>query len=143
MNALRTYSVPEAIQAIVVEEANKEQTARDMNRAIYKRCREAYIDKRVSHEDFYVWLAGFIGVTAKDLPVSRKTILGSKAAYMNDIPLEWWDKSYPLTKMYAFSMGLGWSYSDNVCVMKTLAKQIVEEEKAKKSESGSGEIAGI
>lgn len=143
MTETRTAICPDEIRKIVEEETVKNESPTKTNKAIYARARDAYIGKQVGHDEFYLWLATFIGVGEKDVPINMAALLKSEDPHMNDISTWSWDRSYPATKFAAFSMGLGWSFSDNICVMKALARKMVREYKAKQSESGSGEITGI
>lgn len=92
------------------------------NQKIHDDKRKEYMDGKITHEQFYTWLASFIGVTKAQLPVSQERINNSKDKYLNDIPLKLWDNQDFIVRRMAYNKGLVWSLSDTVCVLKTIAK---------------------
>ena len=97
------------------------------NKAIANTKRQEYMDRKITHEEYYLWLADFIGATIAMIPVSLERIRQSKDEHLNDITLATWDQQHPLIRSLAFRKGLAWSYSDTVCVLKNLALQAVKQ----------------
>ena len=91
------------------------------NKEVYSTERQKYLNGEISHDIFYTWLAGFIGATYADVPVSRERIRNSADPHLNDIPLHLWDSRHYNIRAKAYSKGLAWSMSDTVCVLKALA----------------------
>lgn len=101
-----------------------EQTPKEQYRAKFNAERARYMSHEISHQEFYLWLAAFIGVDAKWLPVTKQEICHSRDPHFNDINMAKWDsRHYPVTNA-AYRMGLSWSNSDTVCVLKSLAREI-------------------
>lgn len=86
--------------------------------------RKEYLDHKLGHDDFYLWLADSIGVTEKMLPVPVARVRQSNDQHLNDIPLNLWDRRDPLVRHNAFQAGMkSWSLSDSVCVLKAVARR--------------------
>ena len=94
------------------------------NDRIQQTKRQEYLEGTLSHADYYVWLAEFIGVTTADVPANTRELQNSKDEHFNDIPLTRWDKQDINVRPKAFAKGLAWSLSDTVCVLKALATQL-------------------
>lgn len=97
-------------------------------------CRERFADQRslymsgqITFAEFYLWLGEFIGVRAKQLPVSLDRIRASTDEHLNDIPLNMWDRQDHVVRQRAYAKGLAWSQSDTVCVLKALARKLASE----------------
>lgn len=86
--------------------------------------RKQYLDGKISHDDYYCWIANFIGVTEQDIPFTKEQILNSKDIHLNDLPLNIWDKKHPLLNLLAKQKSLNWSYSNTVCVLKSFARKL-------------------
>lgn len=86
--------------------------------------RRQYLDREISHQDFYRWLGNAIGV--KTLPGRILELLpGSTDEHLNDIPLKLWDVQDSYVRAMAGRAGLRvWSLSDTVCVLKCLAREV-------------------
>lgn len=97
----------------------------EQNQAIYNANRKLYMDHKLSHHDFYLWLASFIGIGKSALPVSIDRIKQSNDEHLNDIPLKLWDMQDYIVRQKAYSKGLAWSLSDTVCTLKAIAKQSI------------------
>ena len=55
-------------------------------------------------------------------------LINSTDPHFNDIPLQIWDGNHELVRGKANRAGiLGWSLSDSVCCLKTLARNIINE----------------
>lgn len=91
----------------------------------YNEQRARYMGREINHQEFYLWLADGIGVTAADLPVSEEMLRGSTDEHFNDIPLAKWDNRHPTISQKA--AGLSWSMSDTVCVLKAVARRLLQE----------------
>lgn len=90
--------------------------------------RKRYMDREISHQDYYLWLGDKIGATALDLPVSIERVRASKDEHLNDIALRLWDSRDPSIRMKARAKGIrSWSRSDTVCVLKSLALRVAAE----------------
>lgn len=86
--------------------------------------RKEYMDNKITHEEFYLWLADAIKVTVSDLPVSLDRILMSTDPHLNDIPLHQWDRRNPIVRGKAVRAGMrAWSLCNTVCVLKAFAKR--------------------
>lgn len=83
--------------------------------------RARYMDREITHAEYYEWLADAIGVTTANLPVSLDRIRASTDEYLNDIPLHRWDAMDFTVRHYA--RGLAWSLSDTVCMLKAVARR--------------------
>jgi len=91
------------------------------NQKLVNEQRAKYMNHELSHHDYYIWLAKFIGANKSMLPVSQSRINQSTDEYLNDIPLKLWDNQDYLIRRLAYNKGLAWSESDTVCVLKTIA----------------------
>ena len=100
----------------------------EVNQQAYNQQRQLYMNHKITHQQFYLWLASFIGVTDAMLPVSKERIARSQDPHFNDIPLRLWDyKDYDVRQL-AYNKGLAWSLSDTVCTLKAIALQYSERE---------------
>lgn len=89
--------------------------------------RKLYMDGKITHHDYYMKIAGLIGVSKRQLPVDEKTIKASTDKHLNDIPLAIWDSRHQIIKSMANRAGLNtWSLSETVCVLKAVAQTIKE-----------------
>ena len=96
-----------------------------MNREKYNVMRKKYLEGCVTHQDFYMWLAAEIGATEEIFPEKFKQEIAESAdVVFNDIVLGRWDSYDSLVRPLAYKVGLAWSLSDTVCVMKALAEHI-------------------
>lgn len=84
--------------------------------------RKRYMEGSLTHQEYYLWLADFIGATKKHVPFSQEQINNSKDEHLNDLPMAVWDRQDFTIRRLAYAKGLAWSQSDTVCVLKTLAK---------------------
>ena len=98
-----------------------------INQELVKTMRGLYMGNKISHEEYYLWLAGFIGATRKDLPVSDEILLKSHDPHFNDIPLRRWDAMDCCIRKLAYVKGLPWSLSDTVCTLKAIARDRIKE----------------
>jgi len=88
--------------------------------------RKEYMDGKISHHNYYIWLANLIGANYKHLPVSQDTLLKSTDKYFNDIPLKLWDNQHYLILQLVKSKHIQyWSNADTVCVLKALARELI------------------
>ena len=62
------------------------------NDRIQQTKRQQYLKGTLSHADYYLWLAKFIGVTSNDVPANKQELQTSKDEHFNDIPLARWDR---------------------------------------------------
>ena len=92
------------------------------NQKIFDEKRKLYMDGKLTHKEFYLWLALFIGVSKAHLPVSQERINNSADEHLNDIPLKLWDNQDYIVRHLAYAKGLAWSLSDTVCTLKAIAK---------------------
>jgi hypothetical protein len=88
--------------------------------------RGRYLEKEISHDEYYLWLADQIGVTFALVPFPKETIKAElkKDRCLNGTPLRAWDAKHPVVAYYA--AGLVWSLSDTVCVLKAVARREAE-----------------
>jgi hypothetical protein len=88
----------------------------------YDSKRKQYLDNRISHAEFYLWLADSIGIAEHDLPVGLDRIRASKDKHLNDIQLHAWDMRDGIVRYKAVRSGMRvWSLCDTVCVLKNFA----------------------
>jgi hypothetical protein len=88
--------------------------------------RKRYMDGKLSHAEFYLWLADAIHVTVSDLPVMLDRVRQSTDEHLNDITLSLWDRKDPIVRHKAVQAGMrSWSLSDTVCVLKNYALKAV------------------
>lgn len=97
----------------------------EANQQAYNEQRNRYMNHEITHEDFYLWLANFIGANEKMLPVSKDRIANSKDEHLNDIPLHLWDNQDYIIRRLAYNKGLAWSLCDTVCTLKAIAQKAV------------------
>lgn len=97
------------------------------NREVQQYMRKLYMEHKISHDDYYLWLADTIRADYSMIPVSDSALLDSTDEYMNDIELHIWDSHDPLVRSLAYSRKLPWSLSDTVCVLKALARKKIKE----------------
>jgi hypothetical protein len=97
---------------------------------IHQTMRLCYMNNEILHEEYYSWLANFIGADRKSLPVSDERLLQSTDEHLNDIPLKRWDSmDYSIRKL-AYAKKLPWSLADTVCTLKAIARQRINELKS-------------
>lgn len=97
------------------------------NKETMEYMRSLYMEGKISHAKYYLWLADLVGANYSDIPFDDEKLLNSKDEHLNDLPLRKWDNMDVLIRRKAYSRGLPWSLSDTVCVLKSLArKKIVE-----------------
>lgn len=86
--------------------------------------RALYMDRKLTHEQFYEWLGETIRLSPRDLPCTLDEVRNSQDPHLNDIPLDRWDRMDPLVRSKAGSAGMqAWSLSDSVCCLKVMAKK--------------------
>lgn len=92
----------------------------------YEEKNKLRLDRDISHDEFYLWLAERIGVDENDLPVGLDVLENSKDSSFNDIPLKLWDHRDPFVRSKAARAGMkSWSLSNTVCVLKCVARKSV------------------
>lgn len=96
------------------------------NTEIVKEKRHQYLTGKLSHDDYYLWLADLVGVTLSDLPVPLNQIRASTDRHLNDIPLRHWDSRDPIVRHKAYAKGLPWSLSDTGCCLKAVARRAAQ-----------------
>lgn len=85
---------------------------REMNKSIQKEMRRKYMDKEISFQEYYTWLAEFIRASFLQVPFTEEQIKASKDPYLNDLPMKIWDSRHPTIRGMAWRKGLPWSESD-------------------------------
>lgn len=94
------------------------------NQETVNEMRLTYLIGAMTHDNFYIWLSEFIGLTYDHIPVTSEAVAKSKdKENLNDISIHRWDSSYEFSKELASAKRIAWSYADNVCCMKALAKK--------------------
>jgi hypothetical protein len=106
--------------------------------------RKQYLAHEISHSEFYLWLAGEIGVNSRMIPVDAEHLAKSTDEHLNDIPLALWDRQDPIIRSMAGRHGMrAWSLSDTVCVLKAVAKKerarLLSAQSAEYQPSGPGQ----
>lgn len=92
------------------------------NKDIRNAKRQDYLDNNLTHEEYYTWLAEFIGATDRMVPFTAEQVANSKDPHLNDLRLDIWDAQDWLVRKLAYAKQLPWSLSDTVCVLKQLAR---------------------
>lgn len=104
--------------------------------------RAQYLDRQCTHREYW---AQFVTEGMRRMVLQRFTIERLKRStdpHLNDIPLMEWDAMkgvtfhmLDLTKWreihypeYKDTRSIGWSMSDNTCLLKEAAKQLIEKE---------------
>lgn len=95
--------------------------------------RERYMDRKISHDEYYLWLSEFVGIKCPAFLIEAAK--KSKDKHLNDVALIIWDRQHPWVSTRASSKGIAWSLSDTVCCLKTLAKK--ERDNEQNNQSGS------
>ena len=86
--------------------------------------RQRYMEGKIDHQEYYTWLADYIGVGRDHLPVSLERIKASKDPNYNDIPLQRWDADHFSIRRLAYLAGIkSWSMCETVCVLKAVARR--------------------
>jgi hypothetical protein len=97
----------------------------------YQDKREAYLSNEISHEDFYLWVAGVIGwgwETARmGLSIEWWAKKYQEDEWLNNVSLDSFDSYYRLYVAAAGRKGISNSKSDNVCTMKAIIKHAVKD----------------
>lgn len=101
----------------------------DINEEAKKR-REDYLNEKMTHSEYYLWLCNVLGITDADVlrVADRQEI---KAAlefdkHLNNIRLPRWDSQDTSISKKATQAGLSsWSLCETVCVLKEWARQMV------------------
>lgn len=101
-------------------------TQKQANRAAMTAKRAEYMTGKISHDDYYLWLAEFVGVPERLIPFNDLRLVASTDPHMNDLPLGQWDSRDSGVRTLAFGKGLVWALSDTVCVLKALARRRAE-----------------
>lgn len=91
------------------------------NREYMNTQRQKYMNHEITHTEYYLWLADFIGVSSILIPATDDELANSTDPHLNDIPLRIWDAAHSYVQRFAFAKHLPWSNSDTVCVLKELA----------------------
>lgn len=88
--------------------------------------RSEYLDKKITHDEYYLWLSNFIGLPKVLIPASNEEVKRCLETdeHLNNIPLSRWDARDSFVRLYAG--GLYWSLSDTVCCLKAMAKKRAE-----------------
>lgn len=105
------------------------------NQKAVNRMRANYTDGSITFQEYYEWLATFIGVTPLMLPVSVERIKASTDEHLNDISLDQWDRKDYFVRQLAYRKGLAWALSDTVCTLKAIAKKEAIRERERKCAS--------
>ena len=89
---------------------------------------DKYMRKKISHQDYFIWLSDRIGIPESLIPVTLSRLLRSTDPYLNDIHLKIWDNQHHTVVLYVKKSGLRfWSLSDSVCCLKAMARRRVEQ----------------
>lgn len=85
------------------------------------------LDGKLSHQDFYEWLAGKIGIDTTDLPCPVQRIAASSDPALNDIQLLLWDQRHHVVRSKAAGHGMkSWSLCDTVCCLKAYGRMMAK-----------------
>ncbi len=85
--------------------------------------RAEYMTGTISHEEYYLWLAGFIGFTARSLQIPLAEVRAAKDPHFSDISLSRWDNH--LDTVVRLGAGIPLTLSDAVCIAKAVARKAV------------------
>lgn len=97
----------------------------DENQKIVKCKYESYINGEITHDEYYLWLASFVGTNERLVPFKMNTLLRSKDPYLNDLSLEKFDVMQLIIEPMAFRKNISWSLSDTVCCLKAVARKMI------------------
>ena len=93
------------------------------NQAEYQRERDRYMGKEITHAEFYLWLADWVGIGESLIPASAAEVERSTDPHLNDIQLGRWDNMDSACRAKASQKGIAWSLCDTVCCLKSLARR--------------------
>lgn len=115
---------------------NQRETTKETLQQVYTEKRKLYVHEgKISHDDFYSWLANEIGIAERHLPFTVERLVKSEDRAFNDTPLKQWDNCDYEVRGRAARAGMkAWSLNDTVCVLKCVARKLVNEAKAKETE---------
>lgn len=83
--------------------------------------RRAYLEGKITYEQYYCWIGDLIRITKEDIPVPLARVRESKDPHLNDIPLNLWLGQHPVIARKAKK--LPWSVGATVCVLKAMARR--------------------
>lgn len=85
--------------------------------------RQRYMDKELTHHEYYLWLSDFIHLPESLIPASAEEVARciQTDEHLNNIQLARWDRMHNTVRTYA--AGLYWSLCDTVCCLKALARR--------------------
>lgn len=115
-----TVSVPVAV-------ADSESEAKEAYRTFAAHQRQRYMSNELSHDDYYLWLADWVGLGNSLIPFPADKIalaLAKGDKHLNTLPLMGWDRMDGTVRVYVRRKGLAWSLSDTVCCLKAMARRL-------------------
>ena len=62
--------------------------------------RSLYLNHDISHDEYYLWFANWVGITYKDIPFSVEQVANSKNEHLSDLPLAKWDSMYDIIMIW-------------------------------------------
>lgn len=102
---------------------------KDENQKNVDKKRQAYLNGEISHSDYYLWLSDFLEIPGSLIPFRRDELFASTDPHMNDLSLIRWDSQHAYVSRYAYSKIRVWSLSETVCVLKAMARQMINNKK--------------
>lgn len=85
--------------------------------------RAAYLAGTLTQQDYYCWLADFVGISNGMIPASNQRIKACVDPDLNGIPLFRWQALDSYARRMAEAKGLAWTPSDTVACLKAIAKR--------------------
>jgi hypothetical protein len=109
----------------------KIQEAKEMLSQEWKDKRADYMSHKITHAEFYLWVAEKVGIAWGN----SDEFLGRPLAYwvekyngdewLNNVPLELFDRQFPIYERGARASGMWIALADCTCVYKAIIKQKV------------------
>jgi hypothetical protein len=93
------------------------------NKGLLAAQRLRYLNHELSHDEYYLWLSGWIGLADGLIPATDEKVRASTDPHLNDIPLRAWDAVHGIVRGRANAKGIPWSQSDTVCCLKAMARR--------------------
>jgi hypothetical protein len=93
------------------------------NKELLATQRKRYLDRELTHDEYYLWLSDWLGLTDSIIPATDETVRASTDPHLNDIHLYAWDCMHGIVQCHARARGIPWSPSDTVCCLKAMARR--------------------
>lgn len=98
---------------------------KDENQKIVDKKKLSYLNGEITYKNYYLWLSEFLEIPGSMIPFRRDELLLSKDPHMDDLSLSKWDAQHNGVSRIAYSKIRVWSLSETVCVLKTMARHLI------------------